>query len=90
MVGVGGAELKVKAALDIGEGVAGADECQVYIVHRRVAPPARISSHDSFGSMEVKGGISSFQQLLALGGFRIREGRGSHYPAKRTRYIGLL
>lgn len=56
VVGVGGTELEVKAALDVGEGVAGADERQVHVVHRRVAP---ISSHDLFGSMEVKAGISS-------------------------------
>ena len=56
VVGVGGTELEVKAALDVGEGVAGADERQVHVVHRRVAP---ISSHDLFGSMEVKAGITS-------------------------------
>lgn len=56
VVGVGGTELEVETALDVGEGVAGADERQVHVVHRRVAP---ISGHDLFGSMEVKGGISS-------------------------------
>jgi hypothetical protein len=46
VVGVGGAELEVEAALDVGEGVAGADEGQEHVVHRRVVPPARIRGHD--------------------------------------------
>jgi hypothetical protein len=34
VVGVGGAELEVEAALDVGEGVAGADEGEEHVVHR--------------------------------------------------------
>lgn len=57
VVGVGGAELEVEAALDVGEGVAGADERREHVVHRRVVPrptAARIRSHLSvfFGGRE--------------------------------------
>ena len=45
MVGVGGAELEVEAALHVGEGGAGVGERGQDVVHRRVVPrppPARI------------------------------------------------
>jgi hypothetical protein len=68
VVGVGGAELEVEAALDVGEGVAGADERQEDVVHRRVVPPARIRGHDLFG---WKGSDLFVRPPLALCGFEL-------------------
>ena len=88
-VGVGDAELAVEAALDVGEGVAGADERQEHVVHRRVvAPPARIRGrHDLFG----KGGISSSssgRRLLAPCGFELgMEGKGTSGKRKAPWFL---
>ena len=72
MVRVGFAELKVEAALHVGEGAAGVGERRQDVVHRRMVlrpPPARIRRHPDLPPVRQAGwgwGWTSLFQPLAI------------------------